>query len=259
MAIGNLIFSNSFRTYTATSAIEDTDYPASNMADQIQLKRHARTTNATKDQLLWKLNLGASLSVVGAWIHDTNLDKVTWRKSTNGTDWTTISTASISIDAKTERRKIFTVFSGVTDNYIGIYAPADVGDAADPAGAWRVGTVVLFSSLTTLTKNASFPLKRSAFAQFVDAGGERHSIDNNLIATLELTFKTRHIDNEAELWTVNAMGIGSPIFLYENRDNTAHSYLCYRDDAFEISWDAPVQISGNSIKFREIGFNLVER
>lgn len=257
--MGNVIITNSFVTLInsmLTARSENASYPKVNCLKQLRLMDVFRAADITANNYLLKINFGSAQSCSAVALLNVNFSHA--QIQGNASDvWTAPSYAgsslTISQNKYTGRYNIFIPLTSFNYQYMRIYIPAGTTEVGTSQGQWQIGTMVIMSSASPLSKNIAYRFTQSADEATEEIGGDVASISPVLEWEGTISFGNRkRSDCESMILNLNRMSKSNPVLIYVNEGDTSEVYLCYRESNFSLSRPYNSIIASDSITYREI-------
>lgn len=156
------LLGTSYPTFTVTSSTSAPDTPASYAALATRPFLPWRSNSIALDgDLAWlDVQFAAATPLVGIFVHNVNVTRLTFQASANGSSWSDLGAQTIPVDTRFNRRKAYLRLTGFNHKFLRLlfdvayYTEADEeGFGGDP-GRFRCGAFVPIGSTTALTIHA---------------------------------------------------------------------------------------------------------
>lgn len=266
--MGNLIITNdliSVADAEITARSTAAGFEKKAVMDFWHLKRRHRADDLVKSDVnpLFRLDMGAAMTVAAILLNDINYDKVRIRGHATdlNNDWTASTFDSgdvtVSQNAWTGRYQAFIPLTAFDLRWIAVCTPAAASAVGSYLTKWETGTVVLLDSATALTVNMSYGFQEWADdgydeVTFPGGGLERVNLRDEMRWYCQCPFGARTPTDETELKTLNRYHRAEPLVWYRNNSDTSEAYLCVRDDPYKSETQALNIVNGNTLSFKEL-------
>lgn len=165
---------------------------------------------------------------------------------------------TISQDDRVQRYKAYLDMTSPAFNYryLRVYIPSDATKVGS-LSVWAVASLAALESVITFSPQIQYGYKYRSDRPKKDigklsGGKERIGQGSDLFWTGEIPVGRRTPTDEAQLWTLNNLDITEPHVLFENEGSTQYAYLCWREDAVQLTRVANRIIQADPIRFTEI-------
>lgn len=263
--MGNIILSNDFVMVDddeITARSETAGFDKIGVMDYVHFNRRFRADDDTKSDsnYLLKFDLGSARALAGVFVDGVNFNKTRLRghASDLSTNWTSASfdsgEISLSLDERVDRYKGYIPFTSFNYRWIALQVPAAAAAVGPYTAKWEVRRVAILASVVELSVNMARDYERSASLTYVDLAptAERIAHGSDLKFACKINLGRRSLTQEAQLWAINRMDIGGPLFFAENMGHSQHAYICKRDDAYTGILRHHNRTEGNRITLQEL-------
>jgi len=213
---------------TITASEEATGHPATNVGVFTKFRRTARSTTTT-DPWIVVCDFGATTTIAGIFLNNSNFQFALVATSPNGTTWTEVGTFSNLIDDRVQpRRKIWIPNSGWTaSRYYRIRATTLLAGET----YFELGTMAFPSPISGMTRNFAPPrwTPREPITWLDYAGGGNEiNVEGPDLMSYDLQFGPSVPAAMTQQMQLRGVGQGLPFFYFENRGDMTKAYILKR-------------------------------